>query len=327
MQRQTIETNFIQTLCWNDNAIVDWAAGGKLFFPDGQTKNIGKYHFGYNFDSCISSEDGQYAFIYQKLGTKGLLLKKGELLREVNRSYYQADVYEYPAIFLTAKNDRTYLIHCPSEYCRIDFEDVETGEIITHNPKRKPSDFFHSRFEISPDNRILISKGWAWHPFDFIELFDIQACIENPLLLDKSHINPDVDTEICTASFIDNYRILIGSSKDSDEFNNEPSEKLKPGQIAIWDTRNNVVSNIITLNFDFGNLIAIDDRYAWDLYNYPKIINYISGQIEDKLETINSGQQKSSIIHHLVNLQKIAFNRTTKQIAIISNEKIEIISK
>lgn len=328
MQRQTIDTNFLQTICWIDNAIVDWASGGKLYFPDGQTKDIGRYHFGYNFDSCVISEDGQYSFIYQKLGTKGLLLKKGELLREINRSYYHADTYEYPVIFLSFKNGKTYLVHCPSEYCRIDFEDVETGEIITNHPSRKPSDFFHSRFEISPDKKFLISKGWAWHPCDFVELFDLEACINNPLLLDNSNLKPDVDTEISSASFIDQNHILIGSSKDAESFNDEPSEKLKPGQIAIWDIQENTVSKPISLEFEFGgHLVAIDEKYAWDLFNYPKIINFKSGQIEDKLEEIYTGQQVSSIIHHLDNLPKIAFNIITKQVAIFDGKKIEILTK
>jgi hypothetical protein len=315
-------------MCWIDNAIVDWALGGKLYFPDGQTRNIGRYHFGFNFDSCVISDDGQYSVIYQKLGTKGLLLKNGEILREINRSYYQADAYEYPVIFLSPKNGKKYLVHCPHEYCRIDFEDVETGEIITNIPERKPSDFFHSRFEVSPDNKFLISKGWGWHPYDFVELFDIDACIKNPLLLDKSNLKPDVDAEICTASFINNHLILIGSPKDSEPFDHEPSEKLKPGQIAIWDIQTNKVSKPVSVDFEFGgHLVAIDEKYAWELFNYPKVINFKSGQVEDKFEDIFSGQQVSSIIRHLDHLPKIAFNRITKQVAISDGKKIEILRK
>jgi hypothetical protein len=262
------------------------------------------------------------------LGTKGLLLKNGEILREINRSYYQADAYEYPVIFLSAKNGKTYLVHCPNAYCRIDFEDVETGEIITNIPSRNPSDFFHSRFEISPDNKFLISKGWGWHPYDFVDLFDIDACIKNPLLLDKSNLKPDVDAEICSASFINNHLILIGSPKDSEPFDHEPSEKLKPGQIAIWNIQTNKISKPVSVEFDFGgHLVAIDEECAWDLFNYPKIVNFKSGQIEDKLEDIYSGQQTSSIIHHLDNLPKIAFNRITKQVAISDGKKIEILTK
>lgn len=122
----------MQTICWVDNSIVDWTSAGKRY-----------------------TLDGQYAFIYQKPGIKGLLLKNGEILREINRSYYCADVYEYPAIFVTLDN-RTFLVHCSFKYCRLDFEDVETGQIITGSQDRDPSDFFHSRLEISPNDKYLI---------------------------------------------------------------------------------------------------------------------------------------------------------------------------
>ena len=67
--------------------------------------------------------------IFTSLGTKGLLLKMPhQLIREVNRSYYCADAYEYPAVFYQNSQIRTFLIHCPQEYCRLEVEDVETGE-------------------------------------------------------------------------------------------------------------------------------------------------------------------------------------------------------
>lgn len=328
MQRQTIQTNYLQTMGWFKNTLIDWTSAGKQYFINGEIKEIGKYSYAFNFDSSIISDSGEYVVLYQKLGTKGLLLKNGEILREINRSYYQADFYEYPVAFVTAKIGKTYLIHCPSEYCRIDFEEVETGEIITKHADRNPSDFFHSRFEISPDNTTFISKGWAWHPFDFVEIFDIEECIQNPLLLDKSKLSPDVDAEICTASYINNELILIGSPNDTEPFNHEPSDKLKNGQIAIWNIRTNTVTQIIKACFTIGgHLTAIDEKYAWDLFGCPKIVNYQTGQVEEKLEDIFTGQQVSSIIHHLDNLPKIAFNRQTKQVAISNKDKTEILTK
>ncbi|MBI3220738.1 MAG: hypothetical protein HYZ44_14585 [Bacteroidetes bacterium] len=229
---------------------------------------------------------------------------------------------------VTTKNKKTYLIHCPSEYCRIEFEEVETGEIVTKSMDRNPSDFFHSRFEISPDRTTFISKGWAWHPYDFVEIFDIEECIQNPLLLDKSKISPDVDAEIRTASYINNSLILIGSPNDTEPFDHEPSDKLKNGQIVIWNIKTNTVTDIVSASFTVGaHLIAIDEKYAWDLYEYPKIVNYRTGQVEEKLEDIFTGRQVSSIIHGLDNLPKIAFNSQTKQVAISNKDRIEILAK
>lgn len=329
MNRQTIQANNLQTMSWLNDRIIDWANAGRLFFSqNGQIEKMGVYNFAFPFDSSVISDNGIYSVIYQKLGTKGLLLKNGNPLREINRSYYCANVYEYPVTFATAKNEKTYLIHCPNKYCQIDFEDVESGEIITKHPDRKPSDFFHSRFEVSSDNKTLLSKGWMWHPYDFVEIFDIEECIENPLLLDNSKLSPEVDAAICTASFINNTSILIGSPNDSEPFNHDPSDKLKNGQIAIWDISTNAVSKPITPQFTVGGyLIAIDETYAWELYDFPKIINYRTGVVEDKIEDIFSGNQISSIAHHLTDLPKISVNQTTKQVAIYNKDVIEILSK
>lgn len=309
-------------MCWLDDSIVDWANMGTQYFLDGQTNQLGKYGFAFPFDSAAIADDGQYAFIYQKLGTKGLLLKNGEVLREINRSYYHADVYEYPIAFVTAQNGVTYLIHCPNDYCQIDFEEVESGKIITNIAERNAADFFHSRFEISPDKTTLISKGWAWHPYDAILYFDIEACLQNPLLLDKINMIPDVDAEIFAASFINNDLILIGFANEDDS-----STHLYLGQMAVWNFKTNTVSEPIKTEFMIGgHLRAIDETYTWDLYEYPKIINYKTGKIVDKIEAIFSGNQTSSIIHHLNGLPKIAFDKHTKQVAIANEDKIEILS-
>ena len=324
MQRQTLTAYSLQTIDWFDNKIVDWASAGKQIALDGQTNDLLKYHFGFG-DASITSNDGQYVFIYLKLGTKGLLLKNGEILREINRSYYCADVYEYPAAFVTI-NSKTYLVHCPTKYCRLDFEDVETGEIVTNSAERDPQDTFHSRLEVSLDNKHLISKGWFWHPFDIVLLFDIQACLSNPALLDSGNSIPNVSTEICSASFIDNDRILLSSSKE-ESMNDEVEQPIPPGHLAVWNIKTTKISKAVKVNEDFGNIFAIDDKYCWDLFKYPKIIDFTTGVVFEKAEEINSGQQNSSIIHHHNDLPKISFNRQTKQLAIFKDDKLEILTK
>jgi len=324
MKRQTIPANHLKTICWFNNGVIDWASAGKQYTLDGKTDQLGENSFNFG-DGAIISADGQYAFIYQKLGTKGLLLKNGALLREINRSYYCADVYEYPAAFITL-NSKTFLIHCPSEYCRLDFEEVETGHIITSREGRNPTDFFHSRLEISPNGKYLMSKGWFWHPWDAIKVFDIEKCIQNPKLLDESEIYPNVGVEIATASFIDDRCILLGSS-DEEEMNEELLENLLPKHIAIWDITLNQISKPVKMDIEFGNLFAINDQYAWDTYGFPKIINLVTGEIVDQDESLQSGLQNSSIIRNIEELPKVAFNQKTKQLAITNGDSIEIIEQ
>lgn len=325
MKRKTIETNYLKTIDWFDNKIVDWNSAGTQYSKNGETRQLQKYHFGFECDGSITSENGEYVFIFQKLGTKGLLLKNGEILREINRSYYQSSVYEFPSAFFTFKN-RTYLVHCPIGYCRLDIEDVETGEILTNKSERRPQDVFHSRLEISKDSKHLLSKGWVWHPIDIIELFNIEKCISDPTLLDKGITIPNVTSEICSASFIDNNRILVCASNE-EPMDDENEEPIPPGHIAIWNIKTNEISKSVKIKGVFGNVFAIDDKKCWDLYDYPKIIDLISGEVIDKDEEVFSGKQGSSIIHHLDNLPKIAFNKETKQIAIANDNKIEILTE
>ncbi|BAU52252.1 hypothetical protein [Mucilaginibacter gotjawali] len=323
MERKTITAGFLSTICWLDTAVVDWASAGQLYSLDGKEKQLGKYHYGYNFDSSIVSSDGQYAFIYKKLETKGLLLKNGELLREINRSYYYADVYEYPAAFVTV-NYKTYLVHCPLEYSRLDFEDVETGELITDIPGRKPSYVFHSRLEINAPNTFLMSKGWCWHPTDVVQVFNIDACINNPLLLDKSILSPNIDVEVCTASFINDSKIMIGTS---DEAYDDENLNLPLKHVGIWDIGLNEVTNFVKIKGEFGNLYPINDKFSWDTFKFPKIINLDNGEIVDKDESIYSGEQNSSMIgHDSLKYPQIVFNKQTKQLAIKGDGKIEILT-
>lgn len=315
MIRQTIKTNYLQTIDWLNGKIVDWVSAGQQYSLDGQQKQLAKYHFAFSFDSSITSQDGQYSFIYKRLGTKGLLLKNGEIIREVNRSFYHAETYEFPAAFISFKNE-TFLVHCPIDYCQLDFENVETGEVVTNIQGRKPSDIFHSRLTVSPGNKYLMVCGWAWHPVDTVELFDITACFKNPFLLDKSSLYPDFGTQVNSASFIDNNRILIASS-DEEPFDDEVPPILPQKHIAVWNILTNEISKPVKVNGEFGNIFSINDTLAWDMFKFPKIININTGEIEIKVEEINSGLQTSSILHNdIEDYPQICFNKTTSQIAI-----------
>jgi hypothetical protein len=297
--------------------IVDWAGGGS-YSLDGKVTQFGGYGFG---DSAISSANGDYVFIYQKLGTKGLLLKNGQLLREINRSYYFAGAYEFPAVFITL-GSKTYLVHCPVAYNQLDFEDVETGEIITNIKNRKPQDRFHSRLEINADGTYMMSKGWVWHPLDMVMIFNIKECINNPLLLDDPQSCPNVGLEVCTASFIDGDSAVVGSfDRVIDEIGDLP-----PKHICIWDLKTNKLSNPVAVKENFGNLFAINAKYAWDMFGFPKIIDLETGKVIEQNKKINSGKQRSSIINDTDDFPSIIFNKRTGQIAVKAYEKIEVLT-
>lgn len=323
MEHQRLKANRLRTISWRNNKIIDWELAGKEYSLDGTITEQFKYTYFYKFDAAITSPDGQYGFIYEWLGTKGLLLKNGELLREINRPYYCAEVHEYPAVFIELKG-KTYLIHCPLEYDRIDFEDADTGELITNVNGRTSPDIFHSRLELSPGNKFLMSKGWVWHPRELINVFKITDILSDPTLLNGMGLEPDVYGEISMASFINDDAILIGSSDEIMDDDERPA--FPPKHIAIWDLNSNTLSKPVKVNGEFGNLFAIDENLAWDMFSFPKIINIKTGEIVAKDETIDSGKQASSIMHHVDGRPQIIFNRETKQIAISGKDSIDILT-
>ncbi len=323
MKSQTITANYLRTICWKDDTIIDWAEGGQQYSLNSAKKQLGKYHFPLSCDSAVSSANGEYVFIYKRLGTKGLLLRNGELVREINRSYYYAHAYEFPVCFITSGN-KTYLVHCPISYKQLDFEDVETGEIITNVKGREPHDKFHSRLEVNPGGTLLMSKGWLWHPLDEINVYDIKQCLKNPFLLDSSQFSPDVHAEICTASFINDHDIIIGSSDEV--LDEENIGQLPPKHISVWNLKTDQLSKPIKVKEDFGNLFAINANYAWDLYDFPKIIDLSTGAVIEENREISSGKQNNSFIGSSSNFPSIIFNRQTKQIAIKGDEKIKVLT-
>jgi len=131
--------------------------------------------------------------------------------------------------------------------------------------------------------------------------------------------------EDCNFSWLTVYRIdfkyvglLVGTPTKG--------KNLPQKHIAVWDVELDEISKPVKIGDDIGNLIAINEKHAWDLVGYPKIIDIETGQIVDKDETISSGMQKSSIVHHLEKLVQVSVNSLTKQLAIVNNDVIEILT-
>ena len=323
IHRQTLTDSYVNTIDWfSEGFLVDWTHAGNLYGLDGQRGQLAFYSFSYAFDRAITSVDGTYAFIYRNLGTKGLLLKEGELLREINRSYYQAHRYEYPAAFVTVAGSM-YLVHCPVSNNQLDFEEVETGKLVTNVAGRQPGDFFHSRLEVSPDGTFLLSKGWFWHPWDEVKAFDIAACLADPLLLDNTELQPPVGTEVCTAGFLTDELVLLGTS--GEEAMDEDLEAALPREcVAFWNIRTNELSAPVRVAGKFGNLFPLSEKLAWDLYEHPKLLDLTTGAVVASLLELDSGHQCSSIIGG--NTPAIVFDRATGRIALKTKNEVEVLS-
>src|SRR5260221_381046 len=123
IQEWEIEAQNVRSLCWQGDALIDWVDGGSAYYLDGTTKpsNVA---FRYRFDAAVASPSGTFAVIYERRGTKGLVLKNGIAIREINRSFYYADAYEYPVALFRRSNGQEVIAHCPERFCRIDIDEL-----------------------------------------------------------------------------------------------------------------------------------------------------------------------------------------------------------
>src|SRR5687768_6433559 len=84
------------SLCWRGDELVDWVRGG-----DSWTEERGfvsaSLSWGYGrFNSAVGDPSGRWAVVHERTGTAGLLLRDGQVVREIHRSTYHADAYFYP---------------------------------------------------------------------------------------------------------------------------------------------------------------------------------------------------------------------------------------
>src|SRR5262252_2931277 len=205
-----LECPEVQTLAWQGDVLVDWAGGHRRIHLDGTIERGSYIPLGPRFDAAIAAPDGRHVVIYQRLGTKALLMRDAKLVRELNRSYYFADTYEYPIGFVSLLDGSTGLIHCPDEYDRIEIERALTGERLTSRESVR-ADFFHSRLSSNPAGTRFMSAGWIWHPLDWLLTFDVEAALRDPRLLDRTDTFPNaapIGVEVSAAAWMDNERIV-----------------------------------------------------------------------------------------------------------------------
>jgi hypothetical protein len=313
----------MRSLCWAGDTLIDWVGGGRVLHLDGELEKA-RVSYGYRFDSAIASPCREFAVIYEKLGTKGLVLRRGEVVREINRSFYCADAYEYPIAIFRSASGQVIIAHCPDQYCRIELEDIATGERIGGRGKREPKDFFHSRLRVSPGGRWLLSAGWVWHPFGMVEVFDLEAAMRTSDALDQPVGIPKIDGEVAAAEFMPNHRMLITTSKETlDDDANEAVIGANSVAIINLATRQ-VISRLPTAE-PLGSLMPVDDEVAVGFFEHPKLISLQTGAVLKKWETVKSGNQTSSIIWNGISTPPIAIDVSHRRFAVAEDSCVVVV--
>jgi hypothetical protein len=117
----------VRSLIWAGDRLVDPAGGEASVGLDGSVTRS-SVNVGYVFDRALASDDGQTTVLYTALGTKGLVIRGQRVLREINRSYYHAHVYEFPITVGRLHDGTQVLIHCPDGYNQLTIETLADGK-------------------------------------------------------------------------------------------------------------------------------------------------------------------------------------------------------
>ncbi|CAN5505537.1 hypothetical protein BH10ACI2_BH10ACI2_09820 [soil metagenome] len=315
-----LKGNEIRSLCWIGNELVDIAGGYKRISPETGDIAHGSVSWGYRFDSVASSVGGDYVVLSERFGTKALLLKYGQIVREINRSYYHADVYEYPIAFLAHESEPLKIAHCPDGYNVLQIEDFETGEVIDWKDG-EPTDFFHSRLQLSPNGRWLLSAGWIWHPLDAIELFDLS--VEPPKRYTPFWNGnlPDIGLwEVNNAIFLPDSNLLMSGTGDQDK--EDGSDEIS---LVVFDTEALEIRFRSVLDAPTGSMFAVDGNHALAFYEYPRLLDIHSGSVVASWPTISTDKTNSSISFHDTKV-KIAVDTVNRRFAVANEDTLTIAS-
>ncbi len=324
----------IRSLCWRGDELVDWVGGGRVFASDGMERPA-NVRYAYRFDAATASPDGRFAVVYERLGTKGLLLHDGRIVREIDRSFYHAEAYEYPVALFNDPEGRVLLAHCPGNYCGVELEEAETGRLLTASTDRKPSDFFHSRLAASPHGKRLLSAGWIWHPLDEVKWFDVAQALADPHYLDSGaalseSFNPGL-TEESSACWLDEDRMAVAASAapEAQDVEGDVEPRLRPRGLAVYDVSKRTCLRAFQLDEPPGTILSLGQRYVLSLYRHPKLVDLSTGEVVHMWSELQSGLQVGSIMLGVDGEAKpppMAFDPATKRFAIANGGTVTLIA-
>jgi hypothetical protein len=333
LSQSVIPATGVASLAWCGEKLVDWIGGSRVFHLDGKCEDA-RVIWAFSFDAVRSTSDGRYAILYQRLGTKALLLRDGQYLRELNRSFYHAHVYEYPVCIWQATDGRTLIAHCPERYCRIDIEDAETGACLTEGI-RNPQDFFHSRLMVNSTGTRLLSAGWLWHPCDAVAYYDMAEALRNPTHLDgfpnaapgSRYVGLAEENSACWQT---TERVLLSGSAEEDDHQEEEiaeigEPRLHARGLAVYDVGSRTYVKSAVLAEIAGTTMPIGESHLISFYRYPKLISLDSGEVVAKWEHLDTGNQTSSIIGRDTRIPPLAIDVEHRRFAVHGPDGIHVV--
>lgn len=311
------------SLHWYNGGLMDWVSG-ILYKLNGEQQHSG-YCIGGPFDAVRQSSDSVYAVVFERLGTKGLVLKHGKIIREINRSYYCAEAYEYPIEIIKLPEGHA-IVHCPEKYNLIEIELIESGKKITKTEGRNPADCFHSRLQVNPSNTQLLNAGWVWHPYGVLELYDLKDAIGDNGRFDNFSSHLPIRGEVGSAAFLNDDLFVVGTTNEGSLDDGTPvGNDLGSNQIGLFSISENRFVKVCSVDRTTGTLVPMNTDCVLDLYQHPKVIDINSGVILESVTDIESGKQDMAITHRSDMIPPLAISLTERKIAIGTSSTIEIL--
>jgi len=293
-KERIISASDVASLLWEGDALVDWVGGIRRFGLDGSIEPR-SCNFAYKFDTATASPTGEFVALITRTGTKALLLRRGEIVRQLNRDFYHAHVYPYPLTFVTKPDGREAVIHCPECYCQLEIEDAASGARIGSAGIRKPKDFFASGLDASPEGRWLLSAGWVWHPFHAVNFYDLRAAMHDASVLDHASTSPPGSWEFSSAAFVDDTTAMVGTLDECFGDEDDPVDD-KPGKhcVALWPIGSGSFLRSTKLSHPPGTLMPVGSDHVVTFYEHPRLYDLRNGVLVDEWQ-VDSGKQTGSI--------------------------------
>lgn len=316
----------VGSLMWQRGELVDLAAGSVRYAMDG-SRSERRVNFAFPFDAALTA--GAFSVLYTRFGTKALLLKDGRGVRELNRSFYFAHLYEYP-VCLVEHDGRTLLIHCPDQYNRLEIEDAETGERLTARTS-PAADFFHSRLAVNRDGTRLLSAGWFWHPWDEVVFFDLADALRDPSILDSLEWcvpgSEDVDkaAERASACWLTETKVAIAGKDEPEEPAVEPGH-LRPRGVIVYDTTARTILSSVVLDEAAGTIMPIGETHIVAFHRHPRLIRLADGVVEQAWPHLSSGMQTNSFLLGDAPPPPMAFDPEHRRFAIAQPDGIHVVT-
>ncbi len=282
----------VRSLVWESDDLIDIAAGWRRWRADGSEEH-GRVNYAFPFDRALVSPSGGFQVLYAERGTKGLVLEHGEILREIDRSFYCANAYDYPAAVGRLPDGREILVHCPDAYSVLQIEELETGRRLTMG-ERRAVDVFHSRLAVSPDGRYLLSAGWLWHPLGTVEVYDLVAALDDPTVLDQhGALWEQIDAGVEAACWLDSERLLVSGHPDEEPLDGDDAGLLAPGELGVWSLTRQAWTRRRRIDFRVGTLLGCQGR-ALGMYGHPKLIDPAAATVLAQWPELATGSKDAS---------------------------------